>query len=206
MDTVDVLAPLQEVATVAAGNAATALSKLLQEAVTVAVPTARLLPIEAIPKAFGPSEQVTATGLVKIEGDANGLLVFIFSPGEADAIAQHIAQQHTNTPYHDADQSVLREVVNIIGGAALSSLGSFLQLQLWQSVPGSATDMLGAVIDPFIAELGAAFDKVLILDEVFTIPTQGASIKMIAIIDPPSTTRMLQKISDTLSKPYAAGN
>jgi chemotaxis protein CheC len=206
MDNTEILAPLREVANIAAGNAATALSKLMKQQVIIAVPVVKLIAIEQVSAVLGPPSEVASAGLVKIEGDAKGLLLFAFSPDDADAMAQHIVTQHVSTPYRDVDQSVLREVVNIIAGAALSSLGTFLELQLWQSVPGSATDMLGAVLDPFVAELGTEFEKVLVLEEVFTIPVQGASIKMLMIVDPPSTTDILQKISEKISRPDAASN
>jgi chemotaxis protein CheC len=206
MDNTEILAPLREVANIAAGNAATALSKLMKQQVIIAVPVVKLIAIEQVSAVLGPPSEVASAGLVKIEGDAKGLLLFAFNPDDADAMAQHIVTQHVSTPYRDVDQSVLREVVNIIAGAALSSLGTFLELQLWQSVPGSATDMLGAVLDPFVAELGTEFEKVLVLEEVFTIPVQGASIKMLMIVDPPSTTDILQKISEKISRPDAASN
>ena len=206
MDKAEILAPLKEVATIAAGNAATALSKLVKQPVSVSVPTAQLMKIEEVMKVLGPTEEITSAGLVKIDGDAKGLLIFTLSPDDAQSMTAHIAQQHTSTPYKDIDQSVLREVVNIIGGAALSALGTFLGMRLWQSVPGSATDMLGAVLDPFVAELGASYDQVLVLQEVFTVTDQATSVKMLVIADPPSTTLMLQKISDKLSSPHGTGN
>jgi chemotaxis protein CheC len=206
MEQLEMLAPLKEVATVAAGNAATALSTLMKQPVTVSVPTAHLLDVEQAIKALGPTQQVATAGLVKIEGDAQGLLIFTLHPDDANDIAQHLVQQHTDSSYNDVDQSVLREVVNITGGAALSALGTFLGMHLWQSVPGSTTDMIGAVLDPFIAELGASYDKVLVLQEVFTMPVQGASVKMLTIIDPPSTTLMLQKISEKLRTAHGPNN
>jgi len=206
MDKSQMLAPLQEVATIAAGNAATALSKLVAQPVSVSVPTAKLMDIEQAMKVLGPTQQVTSAGLMKLEGDAKGLLIFTLSPDDAEAMAQHIAKQHTSTPYNDVDQSILREVVNIIGGAALSALGTFLGMHLWQSIPGSATDMLGAVLDPFVAELGSSYDQVLVLQEAFTVTGEATSVKMLIIIDPPSTTTMLQKISEKLSGNRAANN
>jgi hypothetical protein len=58
--------------------------------------------------------------------------------------------------------------------------------------------MLGAVLDPFVAELGDTFDKVIIEQETFVIPAKGASLKFLAIIDPPSTATILQKIAEKM--------
>ena len=206
MDQTMLLEPLQEVASISVGNAATALAKLIGKQVTVSSPSVTLVAVEQVSGTLGPAGQVSSAGLVKIQGDAQGLLVFSLDPTDAEAIAKGVIQQQTDAAFTDTDQAVFREMINIVGGTALTSLATFLDMELLQSIPASTTDMLGAVLDPFIAELGTEFEKVLLLQEVFTIPAQGLSLKLVFVIDPPSTTKMLQKITEKLNAPHGPNN
>jgi chemotaxis protein CheC len=192
----DKLEPLQEVATIAAGNAATALSKLIGQDVTVTVPSVKLAAVEKILSEAGETANVSAVALVKITGDAHGLMLFTLNPNDAQDVATGTIHQQTTSAFADQDQAVLKEMINIVSGAALNAIAKFLELSLLPTVPASTTDMLGAVLDPFIAEFGASFESVLLLQEVFTLPSQGVSLKFLVIIDPPSTDTMLQKISE----------
>ncbi len=200
------LEPLREVATIAAGNAATALSKLNGHEITVALPSVKLVKIEKILTEVGDVAAVSSVTLVRITGDIQGLLLFTFDPHDAQAMTTGIIGQQTGGAFDDKDQAVLREMVNIVSGAALSAIATFLSMDISQSVPAHATDMLGATLDPFIAEFGSAFETAFILQELFTIPVNGTSLKCIAIIDPPSTTKILQKMTEKLSPAHATDN
>ena len=199
LDNPEALAPLQEVATIAAGNAATALSKLIGQEVPVSLPSVRLLQVEKVHEEVGPTNQLSTVALVRIKGDVTGLMLFSFAPDDARAAADRTNQEQTGGTFSDEKQTVLREMTNIVGGAVLNAIGTFLNLELMQSIPDTATDMLGALLDPFTAELGASYDKVLVLQDVFTIPDQGGSLKLVAIIDPPSTILFLEKLSKKIN-------
>ncbi len=203
MDETHIIEPLQEIASIAIGNAATALSKLVGQTVTVAVPSVTLMGPETISSALGPAAQLSTAGVVKIEGDVKGLLLFSLDPADANSITEDVIGQQTSSTYQDIDQSVLREMVNIVGGATVSALGTFLDMELLQSVPASATDMLGAMLDPLVAEMGASFDKIMVLQTVCFISGRGVSLKFMVIIDPPSTTKILQKMAEKLGTPHA---
>jgi len=193
------LEPLREVATMAAGHSATALSKLIGQDVTVAVPSVGLTAVEKISATVGPAAQRTAVGLVKITGDADGFILFSLDPHDAQVVAEGAVQQQTGSTIPNAVAMVLPEMVNILGGAILSALASFLHMQLLQSVPASTIDMIGATLDPLMAELGQTFQDVLMIQETYSMSAQGTSLKMIIILDPPSTTTMMHTLAGKLN-------
>lgn len=199
------LEPLQEIATIAAGNAATALSKLVGEDVSVAVPSVRLTAVEKILSEIGTAEVSTAA-LVKITGDVQGLILFNLDPKDAQDIATGVIHQQTTSAFADQDQAVLKEMLNIISGAALNAMSKFLDLTLQPTIPVSTIDMLGAILDPFTAEFSASFASVLLIQEVFTITSKDMSLKFLVIIDPPSTELMLQKVSQKVHDGYPTNN
>ncbi|HSX33781.1 MAG TPA: chemotaxis protein CheC [Candidatus Saccharimonadales bacterium] len=202
MEQGSILEPVKEVASIAAGNAATALSKLVGQQVVVAVPSVTLLPVEQISQDLGPSAQLSSAGIVKIDGDVQGLILLSFTPSDAKVVAADIATKQTGSTYQDADQSVLREMVNIVSGAALTALENFIGLHFTQSVPVSTTDMLGALLDPLLAEQGATYDHLLVIQEVCTVAVKGVSLKLLIVLDPPSTTKVTQKLAEKLNGPH----
>ena len=198
--------PLKEVTTIAAGNAATALSKLIGQDITVVVPSVKLVNVEKVSQEVGVAH-VSAAALVKIQGDVQGILLFTLDPLDADGVSDSvISHQVPHGNYVDQDQSVLKEMVNIVAGAALNAMAKFLDLKLRPSVPDSTTDMLGAMLDPFMAEFGTQFEQVLILQEVFTLPKDAQSLKMLAVIDPPSTAKLLEQLTIKLHTGHATDN
>ncbi|MDF2720307.1 MAG: CheY-P-specific phosphatase CheC, partial [Paenibacillus sp.] len=63
---------LKEVGNIGAGNAATALSKLLNRPVDMQVPLVNMLPFEEIIEVLGGSEQIVLTIFLRVTGDAPG--------------------------------------------------------------------------------------------------------------------------------------
>jgi len=194
MDATDALGPLKKVTAVTTDCAAEAIAKLTGQQVTTTVSTVRLVAIEEVLAEIGDITSVTSVVVVKIGGDMHGLLFLALNPGDARSITKDTIKQTLTQTYIDQDLNVLCEMTNIIAGAMLNSLSQLLDLRLEQSPPAGTTDILGAALDPFLAEFGTKFDKVLVQKEVFSIPAQGSSLKLLAIIDPPSTDRILQKI------------
>ena len=68
---------LKEIGNIGAGNAATALSTLLNKKIEMNVPNVRIVPFHEITELAGGSENVVVSVFLKIEGDANGNMFFI---------------------------------------------------------------------------------------------------------------------------------
>src|SRR4051794_18863516 len=79
---------LKEVGNIGAGNAATALSTLLNKPVDMAVPTVSLLPFEAIADRVGGPEAVVIAIFLRVDGDAPGNMFFIMNREPARRLLQ----------------------------------------------------------------------------------------------------------------------
>ncbi|HZE87145.1 MAG TPA: chemotaxis protein CheC [Methylomirabilota bacterium] len=174
---------LTEIATIGGGNASEALSKLLKQKVFVKVPDVRTASIEGIPDLMGTTEQIMTTVAIKISGDATGVVVFLFTPEDAKKLASEIMQTQTI--------SVVEEIANILVGNSLTALSQFLQMKFSQSVPLSATDMLRAVINEIMSELGGQTDTILLLKISFMVNTFLVGGSVYFLFDPTSTEKIL---------------
>ena len=67
---------LKEIGNIGAGNATTALSKMLSIKMDMSVPNVALLPFQDISSVIGSEDQTVVGILLGIEGDIDGMLMF----------------------------------------------------------------------------------------------------------------------------------
>ena len=157
---------LREIGNIGSGNAATALSTLLQRRIDMSVPKVWAVPFEQVAAIVGQLDTPQATIYVKVEGEAPGKAVFFFPIKSAEIVVQ--ALFGTNEPrdlYTDEmAQSALKEVGNILVSSFVIALSQFSGIPLQPSVPALAVDMIGASLDAIFLEEGLLDDTVLFID------------------------------------------
>ena len=161
---------LREVANIGAGHAATALSQLTNRRIMVGVPQVRVLRIDEIADMIGTGEEVVAGVAMQMLGDLTGRTVQIFPKETAEKVASIlIGKDAVNFPdgFGELEQSALKEVGNILGGAYLNALSDFLGLLLLMSVPGLAMDVTAAVLKALFLEFQEDRDYVFVVETLF---------------------------------------
>ncbi len=118
---------LKEVGNIGAGNAATALSRLLDKPVDMAVPKVSLLPFEEVAERVGGSEQIVLAVFLRVEGEAPGNMFFIIEEASARRILRQLLSMNIEEKdgYSEMELSALCEIGNILAGSYLSSLADF---------------------------------------------------------------------------------
>jgi chemotaxis protein CheC len=191
---------LREVGNIGAGNAATALSTLLNKPVDMAVPTVNLLPFEEIAERVGGSEAVVVAIFLRVEGDAPGNMFFIINREPARRILQGLLGFHAaeNDDYSELELSALNEIGNILAGSYLSSLADFTGLRMSPTVPSLAVDMAGAILSYGLLQFGTMGDDALLIDTTFLEGHQDADGHFFLIPDPES----FEKLFGALGVPF----
>ena len=139
---------LREIGSIGTGNAATALSSLLQCEVRIEMPEVRILGYnEAIDWIGGP-EVITAGVLVRLGGEINGIML---SVQQMDFINQVLGRMMNRTvceygQLSELDRSALVEVGNIMISTFVNALSGLAGVTIQPSVPGFAVDMQGAIL------------------------------------------------------------
>jgi chemotaxis protein CheC len=175
---------LKEIATIGTGNASSALSKMTNQRVEINVPNVDLLVIEKVSPLMGLADQVMTAIQVKILGDATGVIVLLLTPSEAQVLATAIS-------HNSKSIAPLEEITNIIAGAALTSLANFLRMSFLQSIPASATDMLGAIGNEIVASLGEQLGKVLVLEVHIIMHEPAINGRLYLLFDSASSKKIL---------------
>ncbi len=159
---------LKEIGNIGAGNAATALSKLLNKKIKMTVPMVRIVSYdEMMQLAGGPDEKVAAVFL-QFDGKISGNMFFILSTAKATSLIRSITGltefSFDNPDCSELAYSAFQEIGNILAGSYLSSLSDFLQISLVPSVPAVSVDMFGAIITYGLIEISYASDFAIVIE------------------------------------------
>ena len=150
---------LKEIGNIGAGNATSALAQLLNIKIDMSVPNVALLPFKQVTQSIGTEEDVVVGILITLDGDVNGMMMFLMDLKSADVNKQD--------EFSEIELSALNEVGNIISGAYLSSLSTLTGLSIISSIPSTTIDMAGALLSVPAIEFGKIGDQVLLIQTQF---------------------------------------
>ncbi len=187
---------LREVGNIGAGNAATALSRLLDKKVDMRVPTVSILPFEQIADKVGGSEAVVVAVFLRVDGDVPGNMFFIMSMEQAKRLLHVLLglEIAEGQAYSEMEMSTLCEIGNILAGSYLTSLADLTGLNLQPSVPAVAVDMAGAILSHGLLQFGVMGDDALLIDTTFLEGDRKAEGHFFFIPDPESFARLFHAL------------
>ncbi len=161
---------LKEIGNIGAGNATTALAKMMNMKIDMNVPRVELVPFTNLPDIFGSPEEVLAGILVQLDGDIKGMMMFLVKEESAHNLVDSLMGgmvQSANGDFSEMELSALSEIGNIIIGAYLSAMSNLTNLKIASSVPYISIDMAGALLSVPAIEFGKLGDKVLLIETQF---------------------------------------
>lgn len=161
---------LKEVGNIGAGNAVTALAKLLNRKINMDVPRTRVLEFKEISDTLGGAELPVVGILLRVSGDLTGKIMFILKKEAASLLVSMLMgeQPDETREFSEIDISALNEIGNILAGSYLSALSSLTNLKIMPSVPELAIDMAGAIISVPAIEFGKVGDTALYIETEFS--------------------------------------
>lgn len=157
---------LREIGNIGAGNAATALSQILNKKIDMMVPKVDVLPFEEAVRKIGNEEEVVVAVLLKVFGDAPGNILFIMDEEKSKEFSAVMLAGFQDVP-DDMYVSVFQEIGNILGNSYIGAIAQLTGLNLISSVPAVATDMLVAVLTTTYLDAEQFSDYVLSIDTNF---------------------------------------
>lgn len=162
---------LKELGNIGAGNATTALAKMINAKIDMKVPKVELLGFSEIAKVMGSEESVMVGIMLLLEGDINGMMMFLLEESSARNLVKKLMGTDEELPkskeFSNIQLSCLNEIGNIITGAYLSALSDLTRLKIISSVPNLQVDMAGAILSIPAIEFGKIGDKVLLIETRF---------------------------------------
>ena len=186
---------LKEIGNIGAGNAATALSKMIAKRIDMDVPKVNILEFKDVAELVGGPEAVVVGIYFKVTGDIKGSIMFLLDKDSAKyLISLLMTVEETADELSEMEISALQEVGNILAGAYLSSLSSLTGLNLIVSVPSLALDMAGAILSVPVILLGQVGDKVMLIETDFIEGSQHVKGNFFLIPDEDSFEILLKSL------------
>ena len=166
---------MREIGSIGTSHAATALSKLLQKEVRISIPSVNILGYNDAMNRIGDAEELVAAALVKMSGDIEGLMLFLF---DLDEMAR----------------SALVEVGNIIICSYINAFSQLVNVEVELSVPSATINMLGGILMVPIAEYGYETDKLMYCNADFVIGGKALSDWLLMLPDIRSLNDILERL------------
>ena len=192
---------LKEVGNIGAGNAATALSVLLDCPVDMDVPTAEIVSIYRLAEYYGDPLNPVSAVFVRSEGDFPCSLIFLQNEEDGQALVDLLlSSQIGDLPLESISgemrDSVLAEGGNIILSAFLNAVNELTSGVASISVPSAAHDMLGSILQVMAVLFGQYGDEALLVDTSLRVgeSDRGIAGKIVLLPDPGSLESLFGKL------------
>ncbi len=173
----DQLDYLGELLNIGAGNAATALTHLLQCPVSMTRPDVEVLPARQVPCVLGDPSLPVACVRMKMVGDLSGSLFFLV-PDEQKLHLAEMAESALLGPVPNPDPdrilATVTEIGNILAGVYLTAIHDFCSLNVCHSVPVLAVDMMQALLDESLAARAGDDQAIILIKNEFLVGTDRA--------------------------------
>jgi chemotaxis protein CheC len=168
---------LAELANIASGTAATALSQMLGQQVELRVPRALALPLADAVDAAGAPEDIVTGIVLGLEGDIEALVLLLFPIEDGGTLCRLLGVE----PQTEVGDSALCEIGNILGTSYLNALSMMTGLTLLPTPPTLATDLLGAIVASVLAQAAGENDVALVLDSELDLAEQPCSLSFMLL-------------------------
>ena len=168
---------LAELANIASGTAATALSQMLGREVELRVPRALALPLADAVDAAGAPEDIVTGIVLGLEGDVEALVLLLVPADDASLLCQMLGVEAGT----EVGDSALGEIGNILGTSYLNALSAMTGLTMMPTPPTLATDLLGAIVASVLAQAAGENDIALVLDSELDVADQPCSLSFLLL-------------------------
>lgn len=159
---------LKEIANIGAGNATTALSKMLNSKVDMKVPCIQFMEFKELAEGIGGAENLVVGILLTLDTGIEGMMMFVLESESAEQIVNLLMGKSGSLhEFSEMDLSALQEIGNIIAGSYLSAISAFTNMTITASVPYLSIDMAGAILSVPAIEFSKISDKALLIETEF---------------------------------------
>ena len=186
----------KEMGSIGGGNAATALSSMLNARVSMALPRAEILEFNDALARLGDPEIVIAGVLVELTGEIQGIMLFIIPEEFSDEVLFRMLGK-TRTALLELDEiesSVLTEIGIIVISSYVTALSSLAGVEVELSVPQLAVNMLGGIMSLPMAMMGQQSDRIMMVTGEFNIDDKALNSGMLLLPNVESLNILMKKL------------
>lgn len=186
----------KEIGSIGGGNAATALSSMLNAKVNMALPRVEILEFNEAIGRVGDPETLIAAVFVEMSGEIHGIMLFLVPQEFAyEVLFRMLGKTRAEfLELEEIDTSVLTEVGNIVISSYVTALSSLTNVEVELSVPQFTVNMLGGVMSMPIAMMGQHSDRIMMVTGEFKIDGKALNSSMLLLPDVESLNILMKKL------------
>ena len=153
---------LSEIGNIGSGNAATALSQMLSQPVSMSTPDVGIANYNEAYEKLGGPETVMVGLVLTLKGDMTGMIMFLLSETIACELINTLAftDIQSSSEIDEMGLSALKEISNIMSASFVNAIADMTGMFIDISPPSLTIDMLGAMMSlpsAYFATIGDLF-------------------------------------------------
>ena len=187
---------LREVGSIGTGNAATALSSMLNREIRITYPEVRIMGYNEAIEWIGGPEVITAGVLVRISGQMNGIMLSVQPLEFVNLVLGTMLDDRLDdyTQLTDLGSSALVEIGNIMISTFINALSGLADINVELTVPSFTVDMQGAILAVPMAEFGGQTDYLMTIGANFVADGHEVPCRLLLSPDIRSLNYLLGKL------------
>ena len=160
---------LKEIGNIGAGNATTAIARMVGARIDMNVPSVKLLEVSELGTAVGAEDDTIIGIFLEVQNDIQGSMMFLLDIESGHYLVNTLMMRDMsyNEPFDEMDLSALKEVGNIIAASYLTALSTLTRLSIAPSVPYISVDMAAAILSVPAIQFGQFGDNALFIATEF---------------------------------------
>jgi chemotaxis protein CheC len=186
---------LKEVGSIGMGNATMSLSAMLDRRIDLSLNSLRFLPLVHVPELVRNED--TVVGIIQeMKGDIKGYILFMMSKESTNfLIKSMLGEESKGESFNEMEQSVLKELCNIMSGTYITAVSNFLGISILLSPPSQVYDMAEAIVNQVVGMMSMDAENALFLRTEFKVHSEILFGKMIIFTDASSLSNILEVIN-----------
>lgn len=187
---------LREIGSIGTGNAATALSQMMNKMVKITLPEVRIMEYNEAIEWIGGPEEVTAGVLVKMSGDIGGIMLSVQKLELVNVVLNAMLGENIDGYENltELERSAMIEIGNIMISTFINALSGLAGVNIKLTVPAFAVDMQGAILTVPMAEYGGMSDYLMSIGGNFVCDGKEVPCHLILSPDLRSLDFLLRKL------------
>ena len=187
---------LKEIGNIGSGNAASALSSMLERMVNISVPKINVLDYNSVCEALGGPEELLVGILFSISGDITGMIMFLLHKEFAHMVLNSLVGSDFDgySELDEMDKSTIQEVGNIMAASYINAMAALTGLTIDLSVPTMNVDMAGALLSVPAIYYANISDKIILIEDEFGHDQVGASSHILLIPEVDGLKKIMESL------------
>ena len=187
---------LREIGSIGTGNAASALSSMLNRTIRITLPEVRIMGYNEAIEWIGGPEAITAGVLVGIGGQINGIMLAVQDLDYINLVLESTLSEKIEdySQLGELERSALVEIGNIMISTFINALSSLADVGIELTVPSLTVDMQGAILTVPMAAYGGQTDYLMTIGGNFICDGKEVPCRLLLSPDIRSLNFLLRKL------------